>query len=305
VTGALDVAVIGEVLIEISADKPFHPGQMVGFGVSGDALTSAAAAAASGAHTALITRVGDDELGEVIIARAAELGIDTSLIRRVPGQQGVYFVVADPSGTGQFAYARRGSAASTLMPSDLEGLAAPSVVLASGIACAISPTAAATVRAAAQLAGKFVFDPNFRPRLTSARDAARTLAELAPAAVVTPSAPGECQALLGTPDPSAAAHALRGLGARAVAVTCGAAGILLDDGGRQEHLAAVPAPVVTDQTGAGDVFAGTLAGRLAVGDKFAEAAGLAAAAASLSLGGRGGTGFIPDLAQTRSHGAQF
>lgn len=55
---------------------------------------------------------------------------------------------------------------------------------------------------------------------------------------------------------------------------------------------------MTDQTGAGDVFAGTLAGRLALGDDLREAVGLAATAASLSLAGQGGTGYIPKFAQT-------
>jgi 2-dehydro-3-deoxygluconokinase len=302
-TATPQVAVIGEVLIEISADQPFQPGLMVRFGISGDALTSAAAAAASGARTALITRVGDDELGQAIIGRAGELGIDTSLIKRVPGQQGVYFAVADPSGQRQFAYARRGSAACTLSPDDLAGCPVPDLILSSGIACAISASAAATVAAAARWAPRFVLDPNFRPRLTSAADAARTLASLAPlAAVVTPSAPEETQALLGTGDPAAAASALRGLGAGAVAVTCGADGVLIDDG-QQQRISAAPAPVLTDQTGAGDVFAGTLAGRLALGDTLAEAARLGVAAASLSLAGQGGTGLIPTLAQTRTHAA--
>lgn len=298
---APEVAVIGEVLIEISASQPFRPGLMVRFGISGDALTSAAAAAASGARTALITRVGDDELGDAIIARAAELGIDTSLIRRVPGQQGVYFTVADPSGQGQFAYVRRGSAASALTPDDLTWPAPPSVVLSSGITCAISASAAATVTEAARLAPRFIYDPNYRPRLTAANDAARVLAALAPlTAVVTPSAPGESQALLGTGDPAKAATELRRLGAAAVAVTCGPAGVLIDDGD-QRWISSVPAPTVTDQTGAGDVFAGTLAGRLSLGDPLDEAARLAVAAASLSLAGQGGTGLIPTIAQTRAH----
>ena len=257
-------------------------------------------AAASGAHTVLITRVGDDELGEVIVGRAAELGIDTAGIQRVPSQQGVYFAVADPSGSGQFAYVRRGSAASTMVPADLDRLPAPRVALASGITCAISASAAEVVRTAARLAGQFVYDPNFRPRLTSAIAAARMLDELAPGAVVTPSAPGECRELLGTPEPAAAARALRRLGARAVAVTCGPAGALLDHDERQERIPAVPAPTVTDQTGAGDVFAGTLAGRLALGDDLGRAVRLAVAAASLSLAGQGGTGYIPELAETRA-----
>ncbi len=56
---------------------------------------------------------------------------------------------------------------------------------------------------------------------------------------------------------------------------------------------------MTDQTGAGDVFAGTLAGRLALGDDLGRAVRLAVAAASLSLA-QGGTGYIPELAETRA-----
>lgn len=301
-TGAPDVVVIGEVLIEISADEPFHSAQLVRFGISGDALNSAAAAAASGARTALVTRVGDDDLGRAIIARLTELDVDTSWIRQVPGQQGVYFDLADPSGSRQFSYARRGSAASTMTPADLADLPAPRVVLASGITGAISASAADTIRAAASLGQAFVYDPNFRPRLTTAATAAALLAELAPlAAVVTPSAPGESYALLGEKDPAAAAAAVRRLGAAAVAVTCGADGILVDAGNDQRLVPAVPAPSVVDQTGAGDVFAGTMAGRLALGDPLQDAVALAAAAASLSIGGQGGAGLIPALAQTRSH----
>jgi 2-dehydro-3-deoxygluconokinase len=301
-TGAPDVAVIGEILIEISADQPFRGGQLVRFGISGDALNAAAAAAASGAHAALVTRVGDDDLGKAIVARAAELGVDTTWVRPVSGQQGVYFSVADPSGARQFSYARRGSAACTMTPADLADVPAPRVVLASGITGAISASAADTVRSAASLSSTFIYDPNFRPRLTSAEAAAALLAELAPrAAVVTPSAPGETLALLGEKESAKAAAALRGLGASAVAVTCGADGVLLDTDGGQRLVPAVPAPLVVDQTGAGDVFAGTLAGRIALGDMLDDAVQLAVAAASLSIGGQGGTGLIPDIARTRAH----
>jgi 2-dehydro-3-deoxygluconokinase len=59
-------------------------------------------------------------------------------------------------------------------------------------------------------------------------------------------------------------------------------------------------PEAVDATGAGDVFVGTLAARLALGDSLPEAASLGVGAASLSVAGRGGTGHIPALAETRS-----
>jgi 2-dehydro-3-deoxygluconokinase len=56
-----------------------------------------------------------------------------------------------------------------------------------------------------------------------------------------------------------------------------------------------------DQTGAGDAFVGTLTARMVLGDALPVAARYGAAAASLVVGGKGGTGFIPTLEQTRAH----
>jgi 2-dehydro-3-deoxygluconokinase len=303
-----DVLVIGEVLVELSAADPLETAVDLRLGFSGDALNAAAAAAASGAHVALLTRVADDELGHRLLERIRGLGIDTAAIQLVPGQHGLYFVGADPDGQREFLYARRGSAACALSPADLDRLdpARAAVTLCSGITCAISPSAADTVHAAAQRASgagrSFVYDPNYRPRLTGPEQAGRWLRRLAPLArLVLPSCPGETGTLLGTTDPFSAAAAVRDLGAAGAAVTCGARGIAVDDGGEQTWLDPVPASVVVDQTGAGDAFAGTVAARLALGDDLVTAARTASAAASLSLQGQGGTGFVPSLAQTLAH----
>jgi 2-dehydro-3-deoxygluconokinase len=298
-----DVIVLGEPLVEIATSAPIGPGVPATIGVSGDALNSAAAAAAAGASVALSARVTDDDLGDVIAARVRSLGVSDELLVRGPGQQGMYLMHSDPSGERQFHYARAGSVGSLLRPADLPAdiVASAGAVLASGITCAISPSARATVLAAARLSHRFVYDPNFRPRLTTADEAARTLAEIAPlAALVTPSAPGETTALLGVADPALAASRCRHLGAAAVAVTRGDKGVLVADGD-QTWVPAVPAPEVVDQTGAGDVFVGTVAARLALGDTLADAVSLGAAAASLSVGGQGGTGRIAVLAEIRAH----
>ncbi|MGH3321841.1 MAG: PfkB family carbohydrate kinase [Streptosporangiaceae bacterium] len=300
----IDVVVIGEVLVELSSEGVFRCGGDLRLGVSGDALNAAAAAAAAGARTALLTRVADDELGEVIAARVAELGVSTALVRRVPGQQGVYFLSVDPGGEREFVYVRRGSAGSTLEPSDVDAVGLDSVgaVLATGVTAAISSSARAAVLRAAGAARRFVYDPNFRARLTTPAEAARALAELVPyAELVTPACARETQAFFGTDDPVAAAKACRDLGARAVAVTCGAEGVVLDGGNGQGpvHLPAVPPSALVDQTGAGDVFAGTVTARRALGDTLRDAVGYGMAAASLSLAGRGGTGHIPTFADTR------
>ncbi len=306
---SFDVVVVGEPLVQLTSRESLRDGVPLALGFSGDALNSAAAAAAAGARTALVALVPDDELGDAMVARISELGVSTDLLQRVPGQHGVYLQHADPSGERAFTYVRSGSAASQITPADLPmaALRDARVVVASGVTCAVSATAFATVLAAARAAHTFVYDPNWRPRLVDARDAALHLADLAPmAALVTPAWPVEAQALLGDAagHPSAACTELRRLGARAVALTRGPLGVLLDDGEDQHDVPAVKPPRLVDQTGAGDVLTGTIAGRLALGDDLLTAARLAVAAAALSLQGAGGTGYLPSQAETRAAAAQ-
>ncbi len=294
------VVVLGEVLVELSGTGAWAAGRPVRLGFSGDALNAAAAAAAAGAHTLLVARVPADDLGDALVAHVAALGIDGSALRRVPGRHGVYFTHADPAGAREFVYVRDGSAGSGLLPGDLD--AAPlrsAVVLGSGVTCAVG--AAAAVRTAAELAATFVYDPNFRPRLTTPAAAAAALrAVLGRAALVTPSWPGEAGALLDRPaSPEQAIARLRALGARDVALTRGADGVLLAHGAELIEVPARPAPAVVDQTGAGDSLVGTVAARLACGDDLPTAVGLGVAAAALSVGGPGGTGLVPTLEQTR------
>lgn len=299
-----DVVVMGEILVEVATDVPFGHGVPAQLGISGDALNVAAAAAAAGARTGLLAVLPDDDLGNAISARIAELGIATELLTFRPGQQGVYLVHSDPLGQREFSYARSGSVGSTLGPSDIDEFvfASAGAVVAGGIACAISESSRAAVFKAASLAQRFIFDPNFRPRLTTASVAAGVLAELAPQAyLVTPSFPGETAALLGASSAAGAAATLLGLGATNVAVTCGAEGIQLEGPGVSEWVPSIPAPFVVDQTGAGDAFVGTLVARVILGDPLPQATGYGAAAASLVVGGKGGTGFIPTFEQTAAH----
>lgn len=303
-TTSFDVVLLGEPLVEISTTEPFAHGASSVFGVSGDVVNAGAAAAAAGASVALIARVSNDELGDAVCARIRALGIDDTYVQRIDGQQGAYFLHIDPQGQRQFSYARSGSVGSQLTISDVPAdvLSSAGAVLGSGITAALSESARRAVLFAAEKSTRFVYDPNFRPRLTTAAESNALLRELAPhCAVVVPSAPGEIDAILGIGDPIAAAARLREWGATSVAVTRGADGITVvtEDGVHEQST--VPALDVVDQTGAGDVFAGTLTARLALGDSLVEAVGLAASAASLSVGGRGGTGLIGTLAEVEAH----
>jgi 2-dehydro-3-deoxygluconokinase len=304
VGGGPDVLVLGEVLIELSSPVPLIEARDVTLSVSGDAMNAAAAAAAAGAHTALVTAVADDALGDRIVRFAEEHGVDTTWVQRRPEPNGIYFAAADRGGARAFVYARRGSAASHVGPEDVlrAPLAGAGAVLAGGIAHAVSASSAAAVLAAAEAAsGRLVYDPNFRERLATPDEARAALHAVAPhAALLVPAWPADTVALLGTDDPEEAARACVALGAAAAAVTCGGDGVVAATEAGVERFPAPPAGEIVDTTGAGDVFAGTAAARLALGDPLREAIRLGVAAATLSLAGAGGTGALPTLEQTRA-----
>lgn len=300
-----DVVVIGEILVELYCEGELADGAAIRLGFSGDALNAAAAAAAAGARTAVLTAVGADDMGDAIVRRVTELGVEPALIRREPRPNGAYLLRGDLTGRRQFSYWRNGSAASTLDESDVddnhEALTAAGAVVLSGVTAALSDSAERAVRAAARTATTVVYDPNFRPRLTTRERARTVLADVARyCALVTPSCPGDSIALLDTAEPAAAASAALALGARAVAVTAGAAEVVVSSGGGRFRIPVPANPKAVDATGAGDVFTGTAAARLALGDPLAEAVRLGVGAAALSVTGRGGTGHIPTLASTRA-----
>ena len=292
-TDAVDVLVVGEVLAELSSDGRLQDAAVLRLSFSGDALNAAAAAAAAGASVGLLARIGDDELGDALAAHVAACGVRTEWLRRVPRPNGLYIVTPAPDANGGFVYVRRGSAGSTLEPADIDSAPECRALVVSGIGQAISSTAAAAVELAARrvydAGGTVVYDPNFRPRLTTAAVATEALRRIAPSvSVAIPSHPVETRSLLGADEPEAAAAACRRLGAEAVVVTCGAEGALLSDGTGTSHVPAAPAPGIVDATGAGDVFAGTLAAALANDEPLDGAARAGTRAAALSLGARGG-----------------
>ena len=70
------------------------------------------------------------------------------------------------------------------------------------------------------------------------------------------------------------------IGPRSVVITLGACGCLVAEGGTADEIPAVRVDEVIDTTGAGDVFVGVLAARLALGDTLIEAAGRAVESAA-------------------------
>lgn len=293
----LDVVAIGEPLYELNRQPDGN--WLTGFG--GDTLNVAIAAARLGAHTAYVTRLGDDIFAAELRALMQREAVDASAVGEDRGAPtGLYFVTHGPEGH-VFTYRRAGSAASRMTPADIDPalIGRARFLHASGISQAISDGAAETVSAAivvARRAGVGVcYDTNFRPRLWSA-DTARPVVEAAAAqADIVKTSAEDAAALFGLAAPAAIGRHLLGLGAGAVVVTLGGEGaVLVTPAG----LEPVPGRKVAalDATGAGDAFTGALLAELCRGQPFARAARFANAAAALSTQGYGAIAPLPGRA---------
>jgi 2-dehydro-3-deoxygluconokinase len=293
---AFDIVAIGEPMVEFNQTQADEPRYLQGFG--GDSSNMIIAAARTGARTAYVTRLGEDEFGRMFLALWRAEGVDARGVGIDPqAHTAVYFVTHGPEGH-VFSYLRAGSAASRMRPADfpLDLVREARFVHASGISMAISASACDTVLAAFEAAraagGKVSLDSNLRLKLWPL---ARARAMLGAAAAMAdhffPSIE-EARALSGQEQPDAIVDWAHRLGARTVYLKLGPEGVIVSDGARRERIAGLRVKAV-DATGAGDCFCGATLARLAAGDSFVDAARYANAAAALATTGFGAVAPLP------------
>jgi ribokinase len=250
----------------------------------GKSSNQAAAAARAGAEVLFVGAVGDDAGGERELDALTSEGVDVSGVARIAGvATGIAVITVAPDGENQIVVAAGANAR-------LDG---------AWVTAALSrhrPRAGDVV-----LACHEVGDEAIEAAFAIARQAGATAilnpaparaiapAVLAQRPILTPNEP-EARALAGCADVAEAARTLRASTGAAVVVTLGAAGVALLDGAGPDAevadgaLVTLPAPACTplDTTGAGDVFNGVLAARLAAGDDRRAAATIAVAEATRS-----------------------
>lgn len=281
---------IGEPMVEFNQTRPSEKTWLQGFG--GDTSNMIIAAARSGARTAYITRVGDDEFGRLFLELWKKEGVRTDGViidRAAP--TGAYFVTHGAHGH-VFSYLRAGSAASRLRPGDFPDWNA-SFVHASGISMAISASACDAVLAAFQNAkGKIAFDSNLRLKLWPLERAREMIGAAAAMADYFFPSIEDARPLSGKDDVDSNLAWAHALGAKTIFLKLGAEGVIVSDGTRRERIPGIKVKAV-DATGAGDCFCGATLARLAAGDSIWEAARYANAAAALATTGFGAVDPLP------------
>jgi 2-dehydro-3-deoxygluconokinase len=259
----MTVLLAGEIMAVLRARQPLRLGGQANLSVAGSEGNVAIGMARLGVPVRFAGRVGDDELGALVLRTLRAEAVDVSACRTDPdAPTGLFLLEPGPGGRSRAIYHRRGSAGSKFSVADADSAwdSEVDLLVISGITPALSPEArAATERllGRARDAGVPVaFLVNHRTALwADSQAAAQVLAPLAAQATVVLASESEL-ALIGRPGATEAdtAAGLLATGVAEVIVTRGAAGATGWAREQTFDMKAVPIAAV-DTVGAGDAFA--------------------------------------------------
>lgn len=267
-SGGLDLLTMGETMVLLAPPEPglLRHARQLAVSIGGAESNVAIGAQRLGLRTAWIGRIGDDELGQLVLRELRAEGIDVRA-RVDPGAPtALMFKEHRSLDVTRVWYYRKGSAGSRLAPEDLDLdlLRKARILHVTGITPGLSDSARDAVEAAvteARRAGAVVsVDLNYRRALWDPEAFGQAMRALVARAHVVFASPHEAGPVVGPGDPEHQATALAELGPSQAILKLGADGALAVVDGKAYRCAALPVTVV-DRVGAGDAFvAGWLAG---------------------------------------------
>jgi len=251
----------------------------------GKGANQAVAAAKLGASVVMVSKVGDDTLGEGVLRNFAETKVNTSRVDRVPGQStGTATILVDNKSGDNCILIIKG-ANGDLSPADVER-AGDDLKTCDLILTQLEvplETVYATLAFGKRHGVKTVLNPAPAVRnldMESARDASFVMPNETELAILT-GLPVESEA-----EVAAAAKNLLARGFEAVIVTLGARGALASTAEGARRIEPVRVEAI-DTTGAGDAFIGSFARYLAAGLSLDAALARATRYAAFSVTRRG------------------
>ena len=260
-------------------------------GVAGAESNVAIGARRLGCPAAWVGRVGDDELGELVVSRIRAEGVDvTGVVRDPQAPTSLMLKERRTAAMVRVLYYRRHGPGARLQPGDLDPaqVAAAGVLHVTGITPALGDSARATVdhadRAGPGGRGPGVVRPQLPLRPVAPRPGGRRLRDLAARADLVFAGDDEAELLGLAGDPADLARGLAELAAGHAVVKLGERGAVAAVDGQVHTVDPVPVQAV-DPVGAGDAFvagylAETLAGR-PVPERLATAAACGAFAVTV------------------------
>ncbi|WP_273123122.1 sugar kinase [Bacillus weihaiensis] len=268
----MDVVTIGESMVVFTptSDGFMRNASQFTKKIGGAESNVAVGLARLGHQSAWMSKLGDDEFGKAILAFLKGENVDVSQVTfddKAP--TGIYFKEPRRQNSTRVYYYRKGSAASKLAPSDLNGdyLMNTKYLHITGITPALSESCRETIfeaiRIAKQNGTTIVFDPNLRTKLWDEETARETLLKMAKEADIVLPGVAEGEFLFGESDPHKLGQLFLDHGASVVVMKVGAEGAYYFTEKESALIPGFPVKNVVDPVGAGDGFAaGFLSGLL-------------------------------------------
>jgi fructokinase len=261
--GDLDLLAVGEAvvdLISVEETDSLQDARTFRVHVGGSPANVARTVARLDGRAALVARVGDDPFGHLLRAELEGAGIPCDHLALDPDARTTVIFVSHTRGTPDFLAYR--DADLRLAPEQVteKAIGRARVVHVSAFALSRPPARYAAERALrwGHEQGRILsVDPNYSPRLWPDReDALETLERALSLATLTKPSLDDARRLFGHGlSPEDCIRRFHELGPPVVVLTMGPEGVLVSDGGRIQHIPALPVSTI-DATGAGDAFWG-------------------------------------------------
>ncbi len=284
----LDLITVGRISVDLFAEQintSFTQPQTFHKSIGGSPTNVAVAAARLGHTSAIITKVGVDPLGQYVVKKLQEFGVNTDFVKVAEsGLTPVVLASQDPPEDPKIIFHRQPSAPDTqltLSDIDSETLLAAKIFWVSACALSSGETAKSAIKwlemreRRAESIIDLDYRPSFWPNVAAARAATQEAISHCTIAIGNIA---ECQVALGISDPQAAADDLLNRGVRLAIVKMGGDGVLLAT--KEERIVIEPLSIkLLCGLGAGDAFGGALVHGLLSGwnlkqiGEFANAAG--------------------------------
>ena len=162
----IDIAIVGECLIELSANGTLADTSTLNKYFGGDTVTTAVAVARLGGSVTYLTKVGNDGFSEFIISSLQKENIDTSLIKTNDEQNGMY-IVSHTLDNKEVLYYKRKTAATKLSIEDIseDCIKKLKLIYSTGVVQSLSASSRELVRESFRIAKEndvlTAYDPNY------------------------------------------------------------------------------------------------------------------------------------------------
>lgn len=179
----IDIAVIGECLIELSSNGTLAESSTLNKFFGGDTVTTAVTIARLGGNITYLTKVGNDGFSEFIISSLKKENIDTSLIKTNDEQNGMY-IVSQTQNSKELLYYKRKTAATKLSVEDIteDCIKKLKLIYSTGVVQSLSAGSRELVRESFRIAREneilTAYDPNYTSCFMSSSDTREYLEEI-------------------------------------------------------------------------------------------------------------------------------